>query len=329
MRVLVTGASGFLGQHVVRVLGSRGHPVRALDIANGPPPIGAAESVQADVGDPDACRDACQGVEVVLHLAARSSDFGSAERFAPNLRGLRNLLDAAVVAGVRRLVFVSSVAVHELPQYGATEDTPRDGQTLPFGEAKRAGEQLCEEYQATGRLETVIVRPGVFPFGPGDFRATYRLLDRLAHRKVALCARGRGVTTTAYAENVAHGLALAALVPAAAGRTYLIDDGEPLAWYDLCDRFTDALEVKPPRYGPPLWVALALATLGETWARATGRQEVPLTRYRARLFATDFYFRSTRAHRELGYAPPVPMAEAIARTVQWYRSAAESRNGNP
>jgi nucleoside-diphosphate-sugar epimerase len=319
--VLVTGAAGFLGRHAVRALSWAGHGVRAFDLPGTPPPEEADSAAEGDIRDAEACRVACRGADAVLHLAARVNDFGPREAFwEANVQGTRNLLMAASEASVRRLVFVSSVTVHAFPQYGAHEDAPRDRRAFPYGESKRAAEELCEEFQRQGRLETVIVRPGVFPFGPGDRRSTFRLLERLARGRAVLCARGRGVTTTAYAENLAHGLALAVAHRAAAGRTYLIDDGEPLTWFDLFDRFTDALSVRAPRYGPPLWAALAGAWCSETWARLRGRDDPTLTRYRVRLVATDFYFRSERAREELGYEPKVPFPEAISRTVAWFRS---------
>jgi nucleoside-diphosphate-sugar epimerase len=320
MVILVTGASGFIGRHTVRALAGRGHRVRAMDLPGASPPAEADESVPGDIRDPSQCRAACRGAEVVVHLAARVSDFGPRQAFVEsNLQGTHHLLEAAKEQGVRRFVLVSSVLVHAFPQYGADEDCPRERRRFPYAETKRAAEDLCQAFHREGRLETVVARPGVFPFGPGDRRATYRLLKRLSQRKLVLCARGRGVTTTAYVENLAHGLSLCAEVPAAAGRVYLIDDGEPLTWFDLLDRFADALEVKRPRYGPPLWVALCAGALAETGARLLRRDDAPLTRYRARLVATDFYFRSTRARTELGYEPLVALDEGIARTARWFR----------
>jgi nucleoside-diphosphate-sugar epimerase len=320
MVILVTGASGFLGRHTLRTLAGRGHRVRAMDLPGAPPPPEAAESVEGDIRDRSQCRAACAGVEAIVHLAARVSDFGPRQAFVEsNLEGTHQMLEAAAERGARRFVLVSSVLVHDFPQYGADEDCPRERRRFPYAETKRAAEDLCQTFHREGRLEAVVARPGVFPFGPGDRRVTYRLLERLCRRKTILCARGRGVTTTAYAENLAHGLALCAEVSAAAGRVYLIDDGEPLTWFDLLDRFADALEVKRPRYGPPLWVALGAAALAEAGARLLRRDDAPLTRYRARLVATDFYFRSSRARTELGYEPLVSLDEGVARTARWFR----------
>jgi nucleoside-diphosphate-sugar epimerase len=318
VKVLVTGASGFIGRYVVRALAERGHSVRALDLPGVPPPPEADEHAAGDIRDPDACRAAARGAEALVHLAARVADFGPRAAFLQsNVEGTRNVLEGAAAEGLRRVVLVSSATVHAFPQYGADEDAPRERRRFPYGESKRAAEDLCEAAHRAGRIETSIVRPGVFVFGPGDRRTTYRLLDRLSRRKVCLCARGRGITTTAYAPNLAHGIALAVEVPGAAG-AYIIDDGEPLTWYDLFDRFCDALEVKRPRYGPPLWAALAAGALAAGAARLFRLRDPGLTRYRARLVATDFYFRSRRA-RDLGYEPRTSLDEAIRETVAAYR----------
>lgn len=326
MRVLVTGANGFVGSHLVRHLVEAGHEVRAM-MQPGTHAAGvdrlAHETVWADLRSAASLDDAVRGVEGIAHLAALLGDFGPVEPYRQvNVEGTRALLDRAAAAGARRFVLMSSLAVHRYSGHPrGDEDTPADNETMPYGVSKRQAEQVLLEAHAAGRIETVSVRPGVFLFGPHDVRHFVPVARSVERGWLPLLDGGGARLCTSYVENLVHGVRLCLESPAAAGRTYVVADPEVVTWRELFGRIARALGVRPPRLDLPSRPVLAAARVLERLVPLIGAHRDPgLTEYRIRLVSSDIVFGSDRAKRELGYAPLVDLEEGIRRTVAWYRS---------
>lgn len=323
MKILVTGASGFIGSALVEELAQHGHAVRGLDLA--PPASDLAcplEFVHGDVTDPDICDRATRGCQAVCHLAARVGDWGPAKDYLRvNVGGTELLLDAARRNGLRRFVLVSSLAVHH---YGghldADERAPRDARVNAYARSKIEAEDVLR--REAGQVEWVIVRPGVFPFGPRDHTA-FLPLARVAQRGgLGTVNGGQALLTTAYVDNLAHGLRLALEHPRAADEVFVMGDPEPVSWHGLFTRIAAELGAPPPRLNLPELAAYPVAAAMELAYRSLGiRTAPPLTRYRVLLAARDCHFNSDKATRLLGYAPAVGLDEAIQRSVRWYREA--------
>jgi len=327
---LVTGANGFIGSNLVRLLAEKNWEVRslvlpgtALAVLEGLP----TKILFGDILEPSSLEAAVRGVEVVFHLAALARDWGPREPFMKvNVGGTRNVVEAAAAGGVRRVVLMSSLAVHDYRGHrGAGEDTPLDCPAdFHYGRSKIACEALLREAHEKGRIEGVVVRPGVFPFGPNDTTSFAKLAPALEKGIFAFVNDGEARLSTAYVENLCHGLVLAATYGRAAGKTYVIADDVEITWRELFTLFCRELGVKPPRLSVPYPVADAAAAATERlWSVIHPDEEPPLTRYRARVMARDLHFVSRKAKLELGYAPPVDLEEGIRRTVAWYRRYAK------
>ena len=331
MRVLVTGANGFIGSHVTETLVARGHRVRGL-VQPGTPLENLdgvdVETVPGDVRDRDAMRRACQDQDAVVHLAAIPSDWAPAALIqAVNVGGTRHLVGAALGAGCRRLVLVSSLAVHDSRGHrDAREDRPRDREGLPYAESKRQAEDVVLDPRLRDRLESVVVRPGLVPFGPRDRLFSLQLCQVLRGPLLPLINGGRTVLCTSYVENLAGGIALAAERPEAAYETLnLTDDGAP-TWADFFGAFARELGASPRTPGLPWAPIHGVARLLEmVWGLAGLRAAPPLTRYRVDLMRYDFHFSSARAKRVLGYSPTVDLQEGVRRTVAWVRTQGGAR----
>lgn len=166
MNVLLTGGSGLVGSRLAPML-AEGHEVTNLDIRD---PGDGLPWIEADLLDAEAVAAACEGVDAVVHLAALHgrawSEAGDAAMMRLNVMGTRNVLDGAANAGVRRVVFTSSISAtgHGAgglppPSLPIDEDIPR-GPCDPYGLSKQLGEQLCEWYTARHGLSTMVLRPG-------------------------------------------------------------------------------------------------------------------------------------------------------------------------
>lgn len=319
--MLLTGAAGFIGSHVAEALLAGGHTVRGLDLAPPAEANPAVEWLAADVTDAARCAEAASGCDAVCHLAARVGDWGPAAAYERvNVLGTTNLVRAAREAGARRFLLVSSVAVHHYRGlFRADETTPRDGRINAYCRSKIAAEDALRA-EARGGLTWTIVRPGVFPFGPRDQTSFVHLADAIVRGRMGLVSGGRACVSTAYAENLAEGIALALVHPRAAGEVFVIGDEGELSWRELLALLARALGVEPPRRSVPFPLAYAAAWLLEGVYRLLRARRAPLlTRYRVLLAGRDCHFVSHKAHAILGYRPRVGLEEGIARTVAWYR----------
>ena len=318
MKVLVTGAHGFIGSHLVDKLLAEGASVRALvspwgQLENLAGVLDRLELVRADITQPETLRGVCDGIELVYHAAARVADYGPESAFwQVNVQGTKNVLREAERAGVKRLVLVSSIAVHRYSGFRDADPRlrPRDGTINAYARSKIAAEDML---QRVG-LEAVVVRPGLWPFGPHDpnFR---RVAEALKKGMFPLVGGGHAVLNTAYSENLVAGLWLAGTVPQAAGQTYVLADAGAPTWQDVFSELTRLLHAPEPRLSLPGSLTEPLGEAVERVYGFVGSREPPLTRYRGALMRRDVHFSTAAAEHELGYRPEVSWQEGLARTV--------------
>ena len=229
MNVLVTGATGFTGGHLAHWLHTRGDEVRAL--ARDARRAGALQSdrievVEGDLKDRASLERAMAGVEVVYNIAAlyRTMGLPASDYRAVNAQAVGAIVDAAKLAGVRRVVHCSTVGVHGDVQHPpANEDAPiRPGDV--YQETKVEGERVGRDAAARTGVELVIARPSGI-YGPGD-RRLLKLFGAIAKRRFVMLGSGRAFYHLTYVDDVCEGLGLCGTVPAAAGRTYILAGGE-------------------------------------------------------------------------------------------------------
>jgi nucleoside-diphosphate-sugar epimerase len=298
MRVLVTGASGFVGHAACRELLARGHDVRALVRRAGSEPEGTS-AVAGDLTDAGALAAAVREAtpEGVLHLAAEIASQRSAERVREvNVEGMRRLLDACAAGGAPKVVFTSTVVTGEADGALLTEDAPLPVQT-PYGRSKQEGEALL---LGCG-LPAVVIRPGHI-YGPGGWYE-HEMLARLRQPgRFAVIGRGDNLWDVVHVDDVARAL-VDALERAPAGEVYHAADDEPIAYYDFMALSAQALGVGPPRR-IPAWVARL----------AAGSNAVTAVVRSARTS-------NAKLKRELGWAPRYPSArEGVPASVAALRA---------
>src|ERR1700730_18171276 len=323
MTTLVTGASGFLGSHVVRLLAERGDRVRVLlrpasqtRLLEGL----AVERVWGDLRDPASLEKALAGVSTVYHVAAdyRLWARDPREIYESNVQGTRNLLEAARRAQVERFVYTSTVGTVAVPRDGVLPDesvvTSVDKMIGAYKRSKWLGEQEARKAAAAG-LPLVIVNPTT-PVGPGDAKPTPTgriIIDFLKGRMPAYVDTGLNFVPV---EDAAAGHLLAA----GRGRTgerYILG-GENLTLKQALEILSQVSGRPAPRVRVPHLLALAAGCADAAVSRLIGREpQIPLDG--VRMARHSMFVNTERARAELGVSAG-RLAAAFERAVRWYES---------
>ncbi|MGM1028952.1 MAG: NAD-dependent epimerase/dehydratase family protein [Actinomycetota bacterium] len=324
MKVLVTGASGFLGRAVAAELVAAGHDVRTLQ--RRPSQVPGATDVLGSLTDPAAVARAVAGdegsVAGVVHLAAKVSLAGDPAEFrAVNVEGTRSLLDAAEHAGVSRFVQVSSPSVAHvgasLTGVGAEPASPEHARG-DYARTKAEAELLALARDSHG-MRVIAVRPHIV-WGPGDTQLIERVVERARRGRVPLLNGGTALIDTTYIDNAATGI-VAALHRAdvAHGNAYVITNGEPRPVGDLLAGMCLAAGVAPPRRSVPAGLGRAAGSLVERlWAIRPGADEPPMTRFLAEQLSTAHWFDQRDTRHDLAWAPTVSIDEGLRRLAAHY-----------
>lgn len=319
--VVVTGATGHLGNVLVRALNERGvvprvlvrpsSDVRALEELK-------VEPVQGDVRDRASLGRAFSGADVVFHVAGLVSITAGKEALLheTNVEGTRHVVEACIAAKVRRLVYTSSVhALTEPARKGVLDESGGfDPLTAhgAYGKSKAAASRLVQEAARAGRLDAVLVLPtGVL--GPHDY------LCSEAGQLVGMAGRARvpiiiaGGYDWVDVRDVAEGT-LAAAEKGRSGEAYLLNH-HYLTNVQLCGLVAKTAGVRAPLFALPLWLARVLSYGGLLWELVTGRRAL-LTPYSVHTVAKDFTISSEKAKAELGFAPR-PLEQTLADAWHW------------
>lgn len=328
MKVLVTGANGFIGSNLTQLLVREGHHVNAMvlsgtDLSN----LDGlnCEIVYADITKPETLTGLLDNIEVVFHLAAVPSLAWGNHIFNVNYDGTKNLLEEAVKNKVRRFVFMSSLVVHGFSNFRNADESapllkPRFF-TRPYIASKIKCEELLAKYKQ--KIETVIIRPGFNIYGPNDRMTSKEMLGRLENRRLmGYVNDGDTKLGYVYAENLAYGLLCAGTSEKAAGNTYVIADTEPpyLHLKNLLELFSKKLNIQPNLSAIPSVVFMPVAFVMDIFHFLFLRKKMPLiSTYIVNTSTHDLHFSSEKAIREIGYKQVVSFEEGITRTIAWYQ----------
>lgn len=307
MRIIVTGVHGFVGSATVTRLLRSGHEVIAATRRSAPAPVPLR--VVGEIDSRTDWRSALEDCDCVVHLAARVHIMHGAKDVEAyreaNTRGTVRLAQAAAAAGVRRFVYLSSAKVlGEASGECAFDDASPPAPADPYAASKREAEIALAELAARTGIEVAVLRPPLV-YGPG-VRANFLRLLRWVDQGIPLPFGGvRNQRSLVALDNLVDGITQCVIHPAAAGKTFVIADAEPLSTPQLMRRIAEAMN-RPARLidVPPGLIRLA--------GRVTGR-----TAEVDRLLG-NFLIDASGIRRSLGWLPPVSTNEALARTVSWY-----------
>jgi nucleoside-diphosphate-sugar epimerase len=321
MRVLVTGATGFLGSHVAEELARDGHSVRVL--VRRPSDRSflqgfEVEEALGDISQPESLPDAVEGVDTVVHAAGLVKARSAAEFDEVNAQGTANLLSALKSTdSTGRFVYVSSLAAHGPSEDGQPRDPDTPGTPITaYGRSKLRGEEIVRSWASDGR-SAVIIRPPTI-YGPRDRQLL--IFFHLARWRLApLLSGGKNSISCVYVEDAARAAALAATSNGAHSATYAVDDGSVYTWRDLLSAVEGAIGKRALRIPSPAWAYAAAAFISETYGRLR-RRAVPFTRDKVIEMRQRYWICShEEISRDLGWEPRVGLSEGVALTAAWYR----------
>jgi len=323
MRLLVTGASGFLGGHLCEALSGK-HEIVAM-VRKGSDtslltPLGV-ELRCCDLADPGSLEGVARNVDAVVHLAAYYTFTGDKERYRRiNVEGTRALLRSMIGSGVTRIVYCSSTEA--LGPTGA-EPAGEDRTPAPvyeYGRSKAQGEELLRE-QASNGIEHTVIRPSGI-YGPRNLEdISYWFITAFGGSVMGrfVLGDGRRLLQFVHVDDVVQGFRLALENPRSIGRTYHISDSRAYTYDEIYSILAEIFGRKPPRLPVPVPVAKALGAPVEVLNRLRGRDSFMFRMSTMDTFREDRNYSIERARKERGYSPRWPLPEGLAATVQWYR----------
>ncbi|KAL8521859.1 hypothetical protein ACS0TY_012139 [Phlomoides rotata] len=346
---VVTGGRGFAARHLVVMLIKYGmFSVRVADLG---PTIkldadeengvlgealksGSAQYVTTDLRDKSQVLKACQGAEVVFHMAAPDSSINNHNlHYSVNVQGTQNIIDACIELKIKRLIYTSSPSV----VFDGIHGISNGDETLPYpakhndsySATKAEGEALVIKSNGSNGLLTCCIRPSSI-FGPGDKLLVPSLVSAARSGKSKfIIGDGNNMYDFTYVENVAHAHVCAeralasegAVAEKASGQAYFITNAEPIKFWEFMSLILEGLGYERPKIKMPASLMMPIAHMVEFTYKNFARygMKVPqLTPSRIRLLSLSRTFDCSKASELLGYAPIVPLQEGLRRTIDSY-----------
>ena len=324
LKILVTGASGFIGGHLVELLVEKGYDVIGMVRKTSDTSLLDELDVKkriADLTEPQTLKGAVSGVDGVIHLAAYYTFHGKKELYERvNVKGTRYLLEACLREGVQRFVYCSTTEVigpvKEIP---AREDHPPNPQ-YEYGRSKLRAERVVKEYG--DRIKTTIIRPsGVY--GPRNVDdISYYFITSFARNALPtriIVGSGKNVVQFAHVKDVVQGFYLALEREESWGQTYFITEDKWYSYLEVYDILAEITGREPPTVRVPKWLAKALVYPVHLVKVAAGKWDFMWDPKTVDAVTSDRAYSIEKAKRELGYSSRYSLRDGLSETVEWYR----------
>lgn len=309
---MITGGAGFLGINLVRYLLARGHSVTSLDIAPFDyPERGRITEIRGDIRNRADVDKAMQGANIVIHTAAALPLYKAEDIYSTDIDGTRNVIESAVAHGVERFIHVSSTAVYGIPDHHPLLETDKLDGVGPYGEAKIAAEQICENYR--DRLCVPIIRPKSF-IGPERLGVFALLYDWAKDGKnFPVLGDGKNPYQLLDVEDLCDAIYLSATLDKhIVNDTFNIGAKEYTTWggdlQAVLDYAGHGKKIVPLPAAPAIWTLRFLEKLGIS----------PLYKWVYETANKESFVSIEKAERILGYAPKFSNKDALIRNYQWY-----------
>jgi nucleoside-diphosphate-sugar epimerase len=320
-KILITGASGFIGSHLVDLLIQEKVPVKdiRLFILNGESLENIkhknVEIVWGDILNIHDAKNAMKDIDIVYHLAAFTTGKDDS-KFDVNWMGTRNLLKNKTQK-LKKFILFSSIAVYGLPSFlgDNTNISEKSPMKLVGGYAKskfKAELELLKEHKRSG-LSYTIIRPTTV-YGPRDKAGIYQLYKAIKSGLFIRIGNGKNKVDYVYVTDLVKGARLAEVKKRSGD--YIIGSCHPISFNDLVDCVAESIDNSVPNFYLPRSIALLIGKIADMSTK-TFRVRLPISYDRVKVMTANYYFDCTKAQRELGYKPRVKFIEGARRTAQW------------
>jgi dihydroflavonol-4-reductase len=323
LRYLITGATGFIGPHLIKKMVSMGHECRCLVRPKSDAELLKkldVELMEGDITNAESLKGIVEGIDCVVHMATlgHMSNFKATEEMFTriNVDGTKNIMKEAIRAGAQKVVHCSSVAA-----MGISSEVPATEESLcnphhPYGRSKLTAEKEVLHMVSEHALPAVIVRFSMV-YGPGDWRDMLKL-TRMAKKGLFPKVGNRPkLTPLIHVDDAVEGLLLAS-EKGRIGQVYLLTNQNSMPFDNIRKTLQKALGVKRLPLYVPEWMALFMASLSEKIFSLMGRVP-PVSRKNIESMLTDRVFSIEKAKRELGFEPKIDPVEGLKQTVAWYQ----------
>lgn len=310
-KILVTGGTGFLGEHLVKELKEKGYKNITVFSNRIEDKLNGVNYIKGDIRNKDEVENAVEGKDIVYHLAAILSESAPSDLiYEVNVDGTRNVAEACQEKEVEKLIHVSSVGVMGPTPEGETADEsyPYNPQTT-YEKSKRDAEEIIKDLIKVEDLNALILRLGMV-YGPNHY---WKKIIKKAKEGFPLIGQADNRWHLLYVENAVHGL-IQAGKRGSLGETYIIADKEIKTYKEAYKLICELSEVEKPEKKVPVWLANLIAFFYEIKSKIKGSSPI-VSREHIKRLTRERRYSTKKAEKELNYRPPYTLKEGMKKTI--------------
>jgi len=323
MKILVTGANGFIGQHLVHTLEEYGIKVNALDKDTKElKTVSKANIFEGNIFNNELLNKAVQDVEVVYHLVAKTHDSSNIKKniedyFKINVEGTRNLLNTCIGSKIKHFIFFSSVKTMTEESENTLDETFTPNPTTPYGESKLIAEKLVADTGKKYGFKTTSIRLSLV-YGPGNKGNIYKMIESVDKGRFIMIGRGENKRSMVYVENVVDAAFAIVGQEQANGKVFIVTDGIDYTVKELYEVIAKGLGKRPLRFYVPVGIARGLAWIGDIVGHIA-RKPLSFNSGALGKLTNSLTFSSRKIQEEIGFNMKYNLYNSIDETIRSYK----------